>query len=560
MVEEGIVAVPTQPIEGQKTGTSGLRKKVALIESTPLYIENWIQSLMNALDGAQQGATFILGGDGRYLNDKAMIAAIEILFANGVSKITVGKDGLMSTPAVSNLIRQRNAFGGIIMTASHNPAGPHGDWGIKFNCSNGEPALERITDRIFSESKKISEIRRLNLNLDVDALKHVGSSNFQNAYVLEVVDSVEDYVALMKTIFDFPRLKLFLQTHPGILFDGMHAVTGIYGHEIFCDEFQLSQAVLQNAVPKSDFAEGHPDPNLVYAKDLVDRMMGPNPPFFGAASDGDGDRNMIMGSHWFVTPSDSLAIIADYATVAIPYFAQNGLKGVARSMPTSRAVDAVANKKGFKCFQTPTGWKYFGNLMDGGLANLCGEESFGTGADHIREKDGLWAVLAWLSILEFANKESKNFLGVKEINEKHWDRYGRHIYCRCDYEEVDSDGANLLMTSIRNRLVDMKSKTMLSDWIVDNAEEYSYTDPIDGSDAEKQGFIISFLNGSRIVFRLSGTGSAGATLRVYMEQFVLNWRDESITADLSKGPLMKLAEQIAMIEKFTGRTKPTVIT
>lgn len=556
-----VVTVPTRPIEGQKTGTSGLRKKVSHIEATPNYIENWLQSLMNALDGTQKGASFIIGGDGRYLNEKAMISAIEILFANGVAKITVGRNGLLSTPAVSNLIRHRKAFGGIIMTASHNPAGLSGDWGIKFNCSNGEPALEIVTDKIYVESQRITEIRRCDLGIDTNILKSVGSTTFFTNHVLEVVDPVSDYVSLLKSIFDFPRLKQFLDRHPQIVFDGMHAVTGIYGKEIFCEEFKLQESsVLQNAVPKSDFGNCHPDPNLVYARDLVCRMMGTNAPIFGAASDGDGDRNMIMGSRWFVTPSDSLAIIADYAYEAIPYFSRVGVKGVARSMPTSRAVDLVASKKGFKCFQTPTGWKYFGNLMDGGLVNLCGEESFGTGADHIREKDGLWGVLAWISILEFANREETGkFVGVREINEKHWDTYGRHIYCRCDYEEVDSESANRLMQHVRTQLTALKGTVFAIDWIIENAEEYCYIDPIDGSKAEKQGFIITFKNGSRIIFRLSGTGSAGATIRVYMERYVRNWREEKIQ-DLDKGPMMQFVERIALLEKYTRRTEPSVIT
>jgi phosphoglucomutase len=555
-----VIRVPTHPIEGQKTGTSGLRKKVSLIESTPFYIENWLQSLMNALAGSKDGTTFILGGDGRYLNDRAMISAIEILFANGVSKITVGLNGLMSTPAVSNLIRQRRAFGGIIMTASHNPAGLQGDWGIKFNSCNGEPALEKITDRIFDESKKILEIRRLKLNLQPTVLTRIGITHFSDTHILEVLNPVKDYVALMKTIFDFPRLKNFITHHPKILFDGMHAVTGIYAHEIFCEEFSLPSSVLQNSTPLSDFGNGHPDPNLVYATDLVARMMGPDAPYLGFASDGDGDRNMIMGSNWFVTPSDSLAIIADYAVSAIPYFAKHGVKGVARSMPTSRAVDAVALRKNFKCSQTPTGWKYFGNLMDAGLVNLCGEESFGTGADHIREKDGIWAALAWLSIIEYANRSNGgDFIGVEAINERHWDEYGRHIYCRCDYEEVESAGANQMMKHIRSHLVDIIGTTLMRDWVVENAEEYSYTDPVDGSVAENQGFIISFTNGSRLVYRLSGTGSSGATVRIYMEHFVLKWRDAGLEG-LDKGPMMKLAEQISLIEKFTGRHKPTVIT
>ena len=557
-------SIPTQPIEGQKTGTSGLRKKVAHIEAIPNYIENWLQSLMNALEGSQIGQTFILGGDGRYLNDRAMVAAIEILFANGVEHIIVGQGGLLSTPSVSNLIRKRKAFGGIIMTASHNPAGKSGDWGIKFNCSNGEPAPERITDKIYACSLTVSEIRRMALDIDFPALKSLGIRDFSSSKKLEIVDSVNDYVQLMKSVFDFDAIRSFIaDRNVSVLFDGMHAVTGIYGKRIFVDEFGLDEnSCLQNATPLSDFGNGHPDPNLVYAHDLVARMMsGSNCPVLGAASDGDGDRNMIMGANWFVTPSDSLAIIAHYATKAIPYFTKHGLKGVARSMPTSRAVDAVAQSLAFPCYQTPTGWKYFGNLMDGGLANLCGEESFGTGADHIREKDGIWAVLAWLSVLEYVNRgtESGEFLGVQQVNEKHWDMYGRHYYARCDYEECESVGANKMMDHIRASLGSIPGKELMSGWTVASAEEYEYKDPVDGSEAKKQGFIIAFTDGSRLVYRLSGTGSAGATIRVYMEQYVQNWRGEKISS-LDKGPLMELSKKLSQIEMFTGRSQPTVIT
>lgn len=554
-----VFSVPTHPIDGQKTGTSGLRKKVALIEATPHYIENWLQSLMTALEGSQVGSTFVLGGDGRYLNDLAMIAAIEILFANGVKRVIVGQNGLMSTPAVSNLIRQRKAFGGIIMTASHNPAGKHGDWGIKFNCSNGEPAPERITDKIYTATSTISDIKKIISNLTISDLSLVGLRAFPNDRVVEIVDPVTEYIELMKTVFDFNAIKNFLAKHGNIVFDGMHAVTGTYGRRLFVNEFGLPESVLQNCVPSSDFCGGHPDPNLAYATDLVKKMMAESAPVLGAASDGDGDRNMIMGAQWFVTPSDSLAIIADYAKVAIPYFQTHGVKGVARSMPTSRAVDVVAARSGFKCFQTPTGWKYFGNLMDGGLVNLCGEESFGTGSDHIREKDGLWAVLAWLSILEYVNRNSSELVGVRTINERHWDKYGRHYYTRCDYEECESADANAMMEHVRSSLDSLTGSELLAGWTVQEATEYAYTDPVDGSEAKRQGFIVAFTNGSRLVYRLSGTGSAGATIRVYMEQYVENWRQERVDS-LEKGPLMKISGIISQLEKFTGRTEPTVIT
>ena len=558
-----IVSIPTKPIEGQKTGTSGLRKKVTVIESTPNYIENWIQSLMNALGGEQAGSSFVIGGDGRYLNDKAIVSAIEILAANKVKRVIIGKDGLLSTPAVSNIIRKQKLFGGIILTASHNPAGPAGDWGIKFNASNGEPAPEKLTDKIYTETMKISQIQRTSISVNLSSVGRtvVADSDF----VVEVVDPVDEYVELLRGIFDFVKISNFLASTK-IVFDGMHAVTGIYGKRIFVNELGLiggDSVTLNNCVPSPDFNGGHPDPNLVYAHDLVERMMSPNCQYvLGAASDGDGDRNMIMGSNWFVTPSDSLAIIADYAAEkAIPYFERNGLRGVARSMPTSRAIDVVCKGREIPCYQTPTGWKYFGNLMDAGLVNLCGEESFGTGSDHIREKDGVWAVMAWLSILEYVNRGSAKLVGVREINERHWDKYGRHMYCRCDYEEVDSKGANDMMDHIRNQLGVIAGTELIPGWKVESAEEYNYTDPVDKSEAKKQGLIVCFQNGSRIVYRLSGTGSAGATVRIYMEYYVKEWRQpEYANMVIARSPLMDLALKLSDIERFTGRKTPSVIT
>jgi phosphoglucomutase len=559
-----ISTIPTKPIEGQKTGTSGLRKKVAFIESTPNYIENWIQSLLNALNGAQVGSSFVIGGDGRYLNDKAIVSAIEILAANKVKRVYIGQNGLLSTPAVSNIIRRRKLFGGIILTASHNPAGPHGDWGIKFNASNGEPAPEKLTDKIYSETLTISEIHRASISVDLSRIGETRISDIDD-FVVEVIDPVDEYIELMREIFNFEKISKFLESKR-IIFDGMHAVTGIYGKRIFIKELGLKEnesISLSNCDPSPDFNGGHPDPNLVYAHDLVSKMMAPNCPFvLGAASDGDGDRNMIMGANWFVTPSDSLAIIADFAAKkAIPYFEKNGLKGVARSMPTSRAIDAVCGARNIPCFQTPTGWKYFGNLMDAGLVNLCGEESFGTGSDHIREKDGVWAVMSWLSILEFVNRGSTELIGVREINERHWDEYGRHMYCRCDYEEVDANGAQDMMNHVRSQLGVIVGTQIYSGWTVVSAEEYNYTDPVDKSEAKNQGFIVCFENGSRIVFRLSGTGSAGATIRVYMEYYVKEWRKpEFADMVIAKSPLMDIAIKLSEIERFSGRKTPSVIT
>ena len=557
-----ITTIATNPIEGQKTGTSGLRKKVAFIESVPHYIANWIQSLMNALEGSQRGSTFVIGGDGRYLNDKAIVTAVQILAANKVERVIIGRNGLLSTPAVSNLIRDRKVFGGIILTASHNPAGPSGDWGIKFNACNGEPAPEKLTDKIFQETMRVTEIFQAS-ELAVD-IGRVGTTQFEN-FTIEVIDPVDDYVDLLRRIFDFEKIRKFLSSRK-IVFDGMHAVTGIYARRIFVTELQLVEGesvVLKNCQPSPDFNGGHPDPNLVYAHDLVDEMMTKDCLYLlGAASDGDGDRNMIMGSEWFVTPSDSLAIIADYAAQgAIPYFEKTGLSGVARSMPTSRAIDKVCEVRGIQCFQTPTGWKFFGTLMDAGKVCLCGEESFGTGSDHIREKDGIWAVIAWLSILEFANRDGVGSVGVRQVNERHWDKYGRHMYCRCDYEEVDAMGANDMMDHIRGQMESIVGTELIPGWKVVSTEEYNYTDPVDNSVAKKQGLILCFDNGSRIVYRLSGTGSSGATVRVYMEYYVRNWRSEEfINMVIAKSPLMDIAGRISEIQKFTGRSSPTVIT
>jgi len=556
-----IEVIPTSPIEGQKTGTSGLRKKVKHIQSHPHYIENWIQSLVNALDGSQIGSTFVIGGDGRYLNETAAIAAIEILAANGVEKVIIGANALLSTPAVSNIIRSRKSFGGLIMTASHNPAGPDGDWGIKFNYSNGEPAPEKITEKIHQETLKITAIQRAKLGLEFDDLSTVGERTFAGSnFILEIIDPVNEYMELLRGIFDFEKISKFLKSAPPIVFDGMHAVTGIYAKRIFQN---LSNRVeFLNCDPSPDFNGNHPDPNLVYAHDLVGKMMNPaeSPFMFGAASDGDGDRNMIMGNGWFVTPSDSLAIIADFALKgAIPYFEKFGgrrLKGVARSMPTSRAIDVVCSQNNIPCYETPTGWKFFCNLMDSGLVNLCGEESFGTGSDHIREKDGIWAIIAWLTILEFANRGEKNFFSVRQINENHWDKYGRHIYCRCDYEEVDSNSAISMMDNIQSKLGTIVNTQLCPGWTVASAEEYTYIDPVDKTESKNQGLIIRFHNMSRLVYRLSGTGSSGATIRVYMEYYVREWRNEEI----GKTPLMQLSLTISEIEKFTGRKSPTLVT
>ena len=490
--------VTTSPIPGQKTGTSGLRKKTALVEATPNFVENWVQSVVNAIGSLAQ-KSFAIGGDGRYLNPEAIQSIINILAANGAEGVVVARDGLMSTPAVSGLIRQRKLAGGFILTASHNPAGKSGDWGIKFNASAGEPAPESFTDLILKETLNIHEIRRMHFSVDLSKVGLIRHGNF----LIEVVDPVTDYFNLLKEIFNFDNLQEFCARPDfGFVFDGMNAVTGVYAKSIFCGFLGLAEQSLRHCTPLPDFGGGHPDPNLTYAADLIACMQENAHFVLGAASDGDGDRNMILGRRgFFVSPSDSVAIIANYAERAIPYFARHKIRGVARSMPTSRALDVVASEKKFPCFQTPTGWKYFGNLMDAGLVNLCGEESFGTGSDHIREKDGLWAVMCWLSILAYETRENGRLVEVEEICEKHWDTFGRHFYRRCDYEECDSSAAERMFDHLRGEVQSHASGSSVKQgWVVKSAEEYNYVDPVDKSVANKQGIIFCFENGSRIIY------------------------------------------------------------
>ena len=548
--------VTTSPIPGQKTGTSGLRKKTSLVESTPNFIENWVQSVVNAIGSLAQ-KSFAIGGDGRYLNPQAIQSIIGILAANGAEGVVVARDGLMSTPAVSCLIRKRKLSGGFILTASHNPAGKTGDWGIKFNAEAGEPAPESFTDRIFMETMNIHEIKRMQLSADLSNLGITRHGNFS----IEVIDPVSDYLDLLKNIFDFEMLRNFCaRPEFSLLFDGMNAVTGVYAKKIFCEALGLPEKSIRQCTPLPDFGGGHPDPNLTYAADLLRCMQKNAHVVFGAASDGDGDRNMILGRNgFFVSPSDSVAIIANYAEQAIPYFARHKILGVARSMPTSRALDIVAAAKKFPCFQTPTGWKYFGNLMDAGLANLCGEESFGTGGDHIREKDGLWAVMCWLSILAFEATQKGRLVEVEEICKQHWDVYGRHFYRRCDYEECESSAAEKMFEHLREQVKKHVNGSVVSEgWIIQSAEEYTYVDPVDKSVASKQGIIFCFANGGRVIFRLSGTGSSGATIRLYMELYTKEWR--SAVEELETTEIMDVALLLSNLQSFTGRSKPTVVT
>jgi phosphoglucomutase len=539
-----ITTLSTKPFEGQKPGTSGLRKKVTVFQQ-PRYAENFIQSVFDGLEDFK-GKTLVVGGDGRYLNREVIQIAIRMAAANGFGRVLTGKGGLLSTPAASNLIRKNKAFGGLILSASHNPGGPDGDFGIKYNAGNGGPAPEKLTDVFFANTKKISSYR-ISDGADCD-LDKLGVSKIEGMAV-EVIDPVTDYQALMETLFDFNAIKALFKSGFRICFDAMHAITGPYAHAILEGALGAPKGSVVNGTPLLDFGGHHPDPNLVHAKDLYDLMMSPDGPDFGAASDGDGDRNLIIGRHQFVTPSDSLAMLAANAHLAPGY--AKGLSGVARSMPTSCAVDRVAGKLGIKCFETPTGWKFFGNLLDAGMITLCGEESAGTGSNHVREKDGLWAVLLWLNILAVRRQS------VVDIVREHWGTYGRNYYSRHDYEEVDLDSANGMMTFLRDSLPTLKGKKAGA-LAVATADDFAYHDIVDGSNTSQQGIRIVFDDGSRVIYRLSGTGTAGATLRVYIEKYEATDLGQETQAALAD--LIKFANELASITQRTGRTEPTVIT
>ncbi|TKY51235.1 Phosphoglucomutase [Spatholobus suberectus] len=552
--------IPTKPIEGQKTGTSGLRKKVKVFMQEN-YLANWIQALFNSLPPEDyKNGLLVLGGDGRYFNREAAQIIIKIAAGNGVGKILVGKEGILSTPAVSAVIRKRKANGGFIMSASHNPGGPEYDWGIKFNYSSGQPAPESITDKIYGNTQSISEIKIADVP-DVD-LSNVGVTKF-GSFSVEVIDPVSDYLELLETVFDFQLIRgLLSRPDFRFIFDAMHAVTGAYAKPIFVDKLGANLDSISNGIPLEDFGHGHPDPNLTYAKDLVNILYAENGPDFGAASDGDGDRNMILGSSFFVTPSDSVAVIAANAREAIPYF-KNGVKGLARSMPTSGALDRVAEKLNLPFFEVPTGWKFFGNLMDAGKLSICGEESFGTGSDHIREKDGIWAVLAWLSIIAHRNKDKKpgeKLISISDVVKEHWATYGRNFFSRYDYEECESEGANKMIEYLRDCVSKSKPGDKYGNYVLQFADDFRYTDPVDGSVVSKQGVRFVFTDGSRIIYRLSGTGSAGATVRVYIEQFEPDVSKHDVDAQIALKPLIDLAISLSKLKGFTGREKPTVIT
>ncbi len=542
-----IRTVSTTAFKDQKPGTSGLRKSVPAFQQ-PHYLENFTQSIFNALENIQ-GQTIILGGDGRYYNREAIQIILKMASANGIGRVLVGLNGILSTPAASGLIRENQALGGIILSASHNPGGINGDFGIKYNISNGGPAPEKVTEAIFEQSKIITEYQILDAaDLNIDQL---GSFKLGDMEV-EVIDSVVSYSKLMESLFDFDLLRKLLTNGTfKMCMDSLHAVTGPYAKAIFEETLGATSGTVINGIPLEDFGGGHPDPNLVYAKSLVDILFGDNPPDFGAASDGDGDRNMILGRNFFVNPSDSLAILTANAHLIPAY--KDGLTGVARSMPTSEAVDKVAQKLGINCYETPTGWKFFGNLLDANQATICGEESFGTSSNHVREKDGLWAVLFWLNIIAVRGES------VEQIVRSHWQEYGRNFYSRHDYEGVETEGATILINNLRNSFAQLKGKKY-GDYEVKYADDFSYTDPIDGSITEQQGIRIGFTDGSRIVFRLSGTGTQGATLRVYIESYEADINKQDRDTQEALGDLIGIAEAIAEIKKYTNRDKPTVIT
>jgi len=538
--------ISSTPYQDQKPGTSGLRKKVKVFQQKN-YLENFVQSIFNSLDN-YQGQTLVVGGDGRYGNIPATQTILKMAAANGFGRVIVGCNALLSTPAASCIIRKYSAFGGIVLSASHNPGGPDEDFGIKYNIGNGGPAPEKYTDAMYEQSKNITEYKII--DEDDIALDSVAELELGGMKV-SVIDPVADYAELMAEIFDFDAIKALFQSGFSMKFDAMHAITGPYAKTIIEDVLDAPAGTVLNEIPLEDFGKGHPDPNLTYAKELVECLFDENAPDFGAASDGDGDRNMILGNNFFVTPSDSLAVLTANAQCVPAY--KNGLSGVARSMPTSCAVDNVAKALGIDCYETPTGWKFFGNLMDANKVTLCGEESFGTGSNHVREKDGLWAVLFWLNILA-VKKQS-----VEQIVIEHWAKYGRNIYSRHDYEAVDKAKAEQLVNELRGNFETLKGATF-SGMKVAFADDFSYTDSVDGSVSTKQGVRIVFEDGSRVIFRLSGTGTEGATLRIYLERFEPDTKKQNEDAQIALADLITIADEIAGVRKFTGRNAPTVIT
>ena len=544
-----IFTIQTQPFEGQKPGTSGLRKKVTVFQQ-PHYLANFVASLFAVIKPADgfAGKTLVIGGDGRFYNDTAIQLVIKMALAQGFSKILIGQNGILSTPAVSNIIREYGAFGGVILSASHNAGGPDGDFGIKFNIANGGPAPEKITDAIYAYSQTISRydiVDCADVNLSTLGTTHVGDA------AITIIDSVADYVVLMQKLFDFDAIRALFQSGFSMRFDAMHAVTGPYAHKIFEDILGAPKGTVVNGTPLSDFGGHHPDPNLVHAHELYALMMSDAAPDFGAASDGDGDRNLVIGRGMPVAPSDALAVLTANAHHAPAY--DTGLSGVARSMPTSCAVDRVAQALGIECFETPTGWKFFGNLLDANRITLCGEESAGASSNHVREKDGLWAILLWLNIL------AKTRVSVKALLENHWAQFGQNYYTRHDFEEIETDKANAVMTHIKAQLPSLAGQT-LGAFTVQSADDFSYHDSIDGSVSHHQGLRVQFTDGSRIVYRLSGTGTVGATIRMYIERYEGDARQHGQDTQKALAELIQLAYRLAKIEQLTGRSAPNVVT
>ncbi len=547
----GIVEIATQPYSGQKPGTSGLRKPVTVFQQ-PHYLENFVQAIFDSVleNGSNaKGSILVVGGDGRYHNRTAIQTVLRMAAAAGYERVLVGQGGILSTPAVSCLIRKYGASGGIVLSASHNPGGPDGDFGIKYNVANGGPAPESVTAAIYARTQAISVYRIWEEDTPIN-LEPLGVTKL-GPMVVEVVDPTDDYAQLMTTLFDFDAIRDLVKGNFRFCIDAMHAVTGPYARRLFEEMLGAPPGTAIHAVPLEDFGGGHPDPNLTYAHELVALLFGENAPDFGAASDGDGDRNMILGRRFFVTPSDSLAVLAANHRHVPAY--RNGLAGIARSMPTSQAADRVAQGLGIDLYETPTGWKFFGNLLDAGRVTLCGEESFGTGSNHIREKDGLWAVLYWLNILAVRRQS------VEDIVREHWRTYGRHYYARHDYEGVQSDRAEALMAGLRQRLPGLVGQRFGAEEVA-YADDFAYTDPVDGSCSQGQGIRIGLASGSRLVLRLSGTGTQGATLRVYLEAYEPDVQRQNLEVGTVLAPLAAIAEEVAQIRHHTEMEKPTVIT
>ena len=543
--------ISSTPFADQKPGTSGLRKRVTVFQQ-PHYLANFVQSIFNALKTEKgelpANATLTLGGDGRFFNREAVQIILKMAAANGFNKVLVGQGGLLSTPAASHIIRKYQTLGGIILSASHNPAGPEGDFGIKYNTPNGGPAPEKITEAIFEISKTVRKYSISDAaDIDIDTL----GEHKLDEMIVQIFDPVADYTLLMQQLFDFDAIRTLFKSGFKFKFDAMHAITGPYAKDLLVDVLCASQDSLMNCEPMTDFGGGHPDPNLTYAHELVEILYGEQAPSFGAASDGDGDRNMILGNHFFVTPCDSLAIIAANAHLIPAY--KNGLAGVARSMPTSGAVDLVAQKLDIPFYETPTGWKFFGNLMDANKVTLCGEESFGTGSNHIREKDGLWAVLCWLNIMAVRK------LDVEGIVKAHWAEYGRNVYSRHDYEDIPLDAASTVIKHIHSKFESLAGR-VFGEYTVDIADDFLYTDPIDGSLSLNQGIRILFTCGSRIIFRMSGTGTSGGTIRIYLESYQPDVAKHHLDAQVALKELIGIAMEISRLKEITGRDTPTVIT